>query len=40
MIQSGFEDVDSGEGGPFNPRVSPEVAGRIRDAIEGILDLH
>jgi len=40
MIQSGFEDVDPGEGGPFNPRVFPEVAVRIRDAIEGILDLH
>ena len=40
MIQSGFEDIDPGEGGPFNPRVSPEVAVRVRDAIEGILDLH
>jgi dihydrodipicolinate synthase/N-acetylneuraminate lyase len=40
MIHSGFEDVDPGEGGPFNPRVSPEVAVRIRDAVEGILDLH
>ena len=40
MIQSGFEDIDPGEGGPFNPRVSPEVADRVRDAIEGILDLH
>ena len=40
MIQSGFEDIDPGEGGPFNPRVSSEVAARVRDAIEGILDLH
>ena len=40
MIQSGFEDVDPGEGGPFNPRVSPGVAARVRHAIEGILDLH
>jgi len=40
MIQSGFDDVDPGESGPFNPRVPPEVAERIREAIEGILDLH
>ena len=40
MIQSGFDDIDPGEGGPFNPRVPPEVAGRIRHAIQGILDLH
>ena len=40
MIQSGFDDIDPGESGPFNPRVPSEVAGRIQDAIEGILDLH
>jgi dihydrodipicolinate synthase/N-acetylneuraminate lyase len=40
MIQSGFDDIDPGEGGPFNPRVPPEVADRIRHAIQGILDLH
>ena len=40
MIQSGFDDIDPGESGPFNPRVPAEVAERIREAIEGILDLH
>ena len=40
MIQSGFDDIDPGESGPFNPRVPSEVAGRIQEAIEGILDLH
>ncbi len=40
MIMSGFTDIDPGEGGPFNPRVSSEVAERVRAAIEGILDLH
>jgi len=40
MILSGFTDIDPGEGGPFNPRVSSEVAERVRAAIEGILDLH
>lgn len=40
MILSGFEDIDAGEGGPFNPRVSHEVATRVQDAIQPILDLH
>lgn len=40
MIMSGFTDIDPGEGGPFNPRISSEVAERVRAAIEGILDLH
>jgi dihydrodipicolinate synthase/N-acetylneuraminate lyase len=40
MIQSGFDDIDPGESGPFNPRVPAEAAERIREAIEGILDLH
>ena len=40
MIMSGFTDIDPGEGGPFNPRVSSEVADRVGAAIEGILDLH
>ena len=40
MIQSGFSDIDPGEGGPFNPPVSQEVAVRIKDAISGIVDLH
>ena len=40
MIQSGFDDIDAGEGGPFNPRVPAEVAARIQSAIEKNLDLH
>ena len=40
MILSGFDDIDGGEGGPFNPRVPAEVVPRVQDAIEGILDLH
>ena len=40
MKLSGFEDIDGGEGGPFNPRVSSSVAKRIQDAILPILDLH
>lgn len=40
MILSGFNDIDGGEGGPFNPRVPADVVPRVREAIEGILDLH
>ena len=40
MILSGFDDIDGGEGGPFNPRVPAEVLPRVKDALEGILDLH
>ncbi|MFK5921903.1 MAG: hypothetical protein QM496_06970 [Verrucomicrobiota bacterium] len=32
--------IYAGEGGPFNPRVPEEVFPRVKDAIEGILDLH
>jgi dihydrodipicolinate synthase/N-acetylneuraminate lyase len=40
MILSGFDDIDGGEGGPFNPRVSGEVSAQVQKAIENILDLH
>lgn len=40
MIQSEFDDIDSGDGGPFNPRVPDDVAKRVKDSITAILDLH
>ena len=40
MILSGFDDIDAGEGGPFNPRVPERVSARVQDAINGILNLH
>ena len=40
MILSGYSDIDAGEGGPFNPRVSSDVASRVKVAIEPLLDLH
>ncbi len=40
MSLSGFDDIDPGEGGPFNPRVSADVSARVREAISEILDLH
>lgn len=40
MILSGFDDIDGGEGGPFNPRVPAETSGQVKKAISNILDLH
>ncbi|MDH3243062.1 MAG: dihydrodipicolinate synthase family protein [Saprospiraceae bacterium] len=40
MILSGFLDIDAGEGGPFNPRVSAEVSERVQAAIRNLEDLH
>jgi len=40
MILSGFDDIDAGEGGPFNPRVPEAVAQRVKEAISSVMDLH
>ena len=40
MHLSGFEDIEGGEGGPFNPRVPPEVAEEVEAAIRPILHYH
>ena len=40
MILSGFDDIDGGMGGPFNPRVPAEVSKQVKAAIEGLEDLH
>ena len=40
MHLSGFDDIEGGAGGPFNPRVPPEVAEQIRVVIENIKDYH
>lgn len=40
IILSGFDDIDAGECGPFNPRVPSDVAAKVQEAIKGILDLH
>ena len=40
MHLSGFEDIEGGEGGPFNPRVPSEVAGEVEAAIRPILHYH
>lgn len=40
MHLSGFQDIEGGEGGPFNPRVPAGVADEIRAAIEGLKAYH
>jgi dihydrodipicolinate synthase/N-acetylneuraminate lyase len=40
MILSGFEDIDGGQGGPFNPRVPTPVAREVQRAIEPIREYH
>ena len=40
MHLSGFDDIEGGEGGPFNPRVPPEVADEVEAAIRPILHYH
>ena len=36
----GWNDVEGGEGGPFNPRVPSAVAAEVKQAIDGILSYH
>ena len=40
MHLGGFDDVDGGEGGPFNPRVPAAVTEEVAAAIEGIVHYH
>ena len=40
MRLSGFDDIDPGEGGPFNPFPPADVSQRIATAIEPILEYH
>lgn len=40
MILSGFEDIDGGEGGPFNPRVPDKISKQVQEVISTLVDLH
>lgn len=40
MHLSGFDDIEGGEGAPFNPRVAPEVAARVAKAIDALREYH
>ncbi len=40
MILSGFDDIDGGEGAPFNPRVPADIASEVQEAIKGLVEYH
>ena len=40
MHLSGFEDIAGGDGGPFNPRVPPDIRARVAEAIRGLEQYH
>jgi dihydrodipicolinate synthase/N-acetylneuraminate lyase len=40
MILSGFEDIDGGEGAPFNPRVPEDISYEVGEAIRGLAEFH
>jgi dihydrodipicolinate synthase/N-acetylneuraminate lyase len=40
MHLSGFDDIEGGEGGPFNPRVPAAVAKEVKAAIQPLLEYH
>lgn len=40
MILSGFDDIDGGEGGPFNPRVPEKISKQVHEVISTLSDLH
>lgn len=40
MNQSGFDDIDGGEGAPFNPPVPADVRQEVAAAIEGLAEWH
>lgn len=40
MKISGFDDIEAGEGGPFNPRVPEAVKAQVEAAVKDIMDLH
>jgi hypothetical protein len=40
LILSGFEDIDGGEGAPFNPRVPENISSEVEEAIKGLMEFH
>ena len=40
MAQSGFDDIDGGEGAPFNPPVPGDIAREVRAAIADLVQYH
>ena len=40
MAQSGFDDIDGGDGAPFNPPVPAEISREVQAAIAGLAQYH
>lgn len=40
MIIGGWEDVEAGEGGPFNPRVPRDIADQVAESIQSLRAYH
>lgn len=40
MILSGFDDIEAGTGGPFNPRVPPEIKKQLRTITQNLKQYH
>ena len=40
IIQSGFDDIEGGTGGPFNPRLSSEIVSEVKAAISDLKPYH
>ena len=40
MAQSGFDDIDGGDGAPFNPLVPAEIAREVKAAIADLAQYH
>ena len=40
MILSGFEDIEAGTGGPFNPRVPPDIQNQLRKITNDLKRYH
>lgn len=40
MILSGFEDIEAGTGGPFNPRVPPDIQQKLRGITNNLKRYH
>ena len=40
MILSGFDDIEAGTGGPFNPRVPPEIKKQLRRVVQDLKRYH
>ncbi len=40
MILSGFEDIEAGTGGPFNPRVPPDIQKQLRSITNNLKRYH